>query len=335
VLPVRRFVFISLCLVVFSAVGITPPDSSEFTGRRNCEHLCDNVVGLINPKTNFNENYVLDKTLYRLRLDTLTQIKFWRNIMKLNEDSAILNFANSRRVLQTISLKEWNEKNDSLKKWYRDSIRFVNCLDTTHRILLTVGKKFFYDFEKTSVNIEKGIHCFVENQVDPWFAQAILLIESPNKLQKSNAGAYGPFQLMKDVARLYGLKVNKTEDERADFEKSAFAASSLIKNICIPKAYKILDSLGIRNFSETELWFKLLVMHVYHAGAYNVQSALFTFRPSEGNMDLIFNLWKAQTSRFKSASQNYSQLVLAAMFEMNDKLAFFNENFFALKQQMN
>ena len=124
---------------------------------------------------------------------------------------------------------------------------------------------------------------------------------------------------MKDVARLYGLKVNRTIDERANFERSAYAASSLIKTICIPKAHKMLDSLGIRNFSENELWFKLLVMHIYHAGSYNVQCALFTFRPVEGNMNLIYNLWKAQTARFKSASQNYSQLVLAAMFEMNER----------------
>jgi hypothetical protein len=124
---------------------------------------------------------------------------------------------------------------------------------------------------------------------------------------------------MKDVARLYGLKVNKEIDERADFERSAYAASSLIKSICIPKAYKMLDSLGIREVNENDLWFKLLVMHIYHAGSYNVQSALFTFRPSQGSMDLIYNLWKAQTARFKSASQNYSQLVLAAMFEMNER----------------
>jgi hypothetical protein len=230
-----------------------------------------------------------------------------------------VNLANSRNVIQKICIRDWNVKNDSLKKWYRDSVRLSLGLDSTNRILITNGKKFFYDFDKTSQNFQKGIHCFVENGVDPWFAQAILLIESPNKLQKSNAGAYGSFQLMKDVARLYGLKVNKEIDERADFERSAYAASSLIKSICIPKAYKMLDSLGIREVNENDLWFKLLVMHIYHAGSYNVQSALFTFRPSQGSMDLIYNLWKAQTARFKSASQNYSQLVLAAMFEMNER----------------
>lgn len=325
----KFLLYISVFFSAFSNAAIISPDTLEAKAKpTSCERLCDHVVGVINPQTNCNENYVFDKSLYALKLDTLAQVRFWRNIMKLHEDSAIVNFANSRNIIQKISMRDWNSKSDSLKKLYRDSVRFANSLDTTHRVLITAGKKFFYDFDKTSLNFQKGIHCFVENNVDPWFAQAILLIESPNKLQKSNAGAYGSFQLMKDVARLYGLKVNRTIDERADFERSAYAASSLIKTICIPKAHKMLDSLGIRNFSESELWFKLLVMHIYHAGSYNVQNALFTFRPVEGNMNLIYNLWKAQTLRFKSASQNYSQLVLAAMFEMNERLNILNKSEF-------
>jgi len=281
--------------------------------------LCQNVVGIINPKTKYNENYVLDRSIYQLKLDTVAQVKFWRSVMNLHQDSAIVNFAGSRKVIQKINMKEWNLRPDSLKKFYRDSVRSVYNMDSTNRVLITTGKKFFYDFDKTSQNFQNGINCFVENGVDPWFAQAILLIESPNKLQKSNAGAYGPFQLMKEVARLFGLKVNKQMDERADFERSAFASSSLIKTICIPKVHKMLDSLRIKGYSEQDLWFKLLVMHAYHAGSYNVQSALFTFKPQQGNMDLIYNLWQAQTARFKNASQNYSQLVLAAMLEMNER----------------
>ena len=125
---------------------------------------------------------------------------------------------------------------------------------------------------------------------------------------------------MKDVARMFGLKVNRKIDERANFERSAFAASSLLKKVCIPKAHSILDSLGIKQQPENELWFRLLVMHIYHAGAGNVRNALFTFQPTEGNMNLIYNLWMAETRHFKSASQNYSQLVLAAMLEMNERL---------------
>lgn len=322
-----RYKYIALILLYSCThVAVTPPDtlieptverSNSFVNQPR--QLCKNVVGVFNPQTHCNENYVFDPALYYFKIDTLAQIKFWRTIMKLHEDSAIVNFANSRQVIQIISSKDWNLKNDSLKKTYKDSIRLSKQMDSTSRILITTGKKFFYDFDKTSQNFQKGIHCFIENNVDPWFAQAILLIESPNKLQKSNAGAYGSFQLMKDVARLYGLKVNRRIDERADFERSAFAASSLIKTICIPKARTLLDCFGISHYSENELWFKLLVMHIYHAGFYNVQNALFSFMPTEGGMNLIYRLWRVQTSRFKSASQNYSQLILAAMLEMNER----------------
>ena len=182
-----RFIcLILIFLSVISDAAITSPDTLEAKAKTSssCEGLCDNVVGIVNPQTNCNENYVFDKSLYYLKLDTLAQVRFWRNIMKLHEDSAIVNFASSRNIIQKISIKDWNSKTDSVKKWYRDSVRFANSLDTTHRVLITNGKKYFYDFDKTSLNFQKGIHCFVENNVDPWFAQAILLIESPNKLQR-------------------------------------------------------------------------------------------------------------------------------------------------------
>lgn len=277
------------------------------------------VISLLNPQTNCNENYIFDKSIYHLKVDTLPQVKFWRNIMNMHEDTALICIANSRCVVEKLCVKDWNLKTDSAKKFYKDSVRLARNLDTTSKILLTSGKRYFYNFDKTSQNFDKGIRCFIDNDVDPWYSQAILLIESPNKLQKSNVGAYGPFQLMKDVARMYGLKVNKNMDERADFERSAYAASSLIKRICIPRARKMLDSLHINGYNEDDLWFRLLVMHIYHAGAYNVEKALYSFSPAEGNMDLIFTLWRTQAGRFKSASQNYSQLVLAAMLEMNER----------------
>ncbi len=294
-------------------------DFSDTSKTKKNDGLCHNVIGLVNPQTKYNENYIFDMSLYDFKVDTLPQIKFWRQVMNLHQDTSLLCLASNRNIIQKIANKNWNMKSDSIKKHFRDSIRLSKNLDSTHRILLTEGKKFFYDFDKTYQNFHNGINCFVENGVDPWYAQAILLIESPNKLQKSNVGAYGSFQLMKEVARLFGLKVNKQIDERADFSRSAFAASSLIKKICIPKVRKALDSLGIKNYSETELWFKLLVMHTYHAGAYNVEKALFSFMPKEGNMNLIYNLWQARTAHFKTASQNYSQLILAAMLEMNER----------------
>ena len=60
----------------------------------------------------------------------------------------------------------------------------------------------------------------------------------------------------------------------------------------------MLDSLKISNYNEHELWFRLLVMHVYHAGAYNVQKAVYACNPCEGNMELVYSLWRTQTKRF-------------------------------------
>lgn len=282
--------------------------------------LCSDVIGVCHPENKQNNNYIFDRQIYDLQCDTLPQVKFWRSIMNLDADSSIVNVATHRIPVEKVHTKKWSSLPDMHKATYKDSIRCGLGLDSNHRILITTGKKFFYDFQKAFNQFEKGINCFIDNGVDPWYAQSILLIESPNKLQKSNAGAYGPFQLMKDVARMYGLKVNRHQDERADFERSAYAASSLIKYICIPKTRQILDTLGIKNYNERDLWFRLLVMHTYHAGSGNVKAALKTFMPTTGDMNLIYNLWKAETRHFKSASQNYSQLVLAAHLEMNSRM---------------
>lgn len=281
--------------------------------------LCDNVIGICEPAGKFSSNYVFDRQMYEFRCDTLPQVKFWRQIMGLHKDSVLVNLGHNRTVINRIHAKDWSAMPDTLKQRYRDSVRVAYKLDSTYRVLVTPGKQFFYDFNKAFANFDKGINAFVANGVDPWYAQAILLIESPNKLQKSNAGAYGPFQLMKDVARLFGLKVNRHMDERADFDRAAYAASSLIKKVCIPKTKEILDSLHVP-YNESELWFKLLVMHSYHAGAGNVKKALYTIMPERGDMALIYKLWHTETKHFRSASQNYSQLVLAAMLEMNERV---------------
>src|SRR5688572_4317727 len=58
--------------------------------------LCKNVIGMMNPATMCSENYILDRSLYLLKVDTLPQVKFWRDIMKLHQDSAIISFAHNR-----------------------------------------------------------------------------------------------------------------------------------------------------------------------------------------------------------------------------------------------
>jgi hypothetical protein len=169
--------------------------------------------------------------------------------------------------------------------------------------------------------INDAIRIFEENNTDPFYAQAILLIESPGQLLKSNVGAYGPFQLMKGVARAQGLTVNKYVDERKDFSKSAYAAAKLIREVCIPYTNAMLNAKGIC-YNETDLWYRLLVLHVYHAGAGNVSAALdkMTYCEQDGDIGLIKELWNTRAAAFGAVSQKYSQVALACLIELDDRI---------------
>lgn len=256
--------------------------------------------------------FINDAQLYSEGWQELPQAKFWQQIMNLRPDSAIVSIAANRKVLDKISVKEWNKLNDVQHNLYRDSIRKINNIADSINVLITAGKKDFYEFKKVMPTISRSIEVFKKNGVDPWYAQAILLIESPGKMNtKSGVGANGPFQLMKSVARNQGLIVNKTIDERTDIEKSAYGASRLLSRICIPYTRAMLDSAHV-SYNETDLWFRLLVLHSYHAGAGNVAGVIRKINPCEGGMQLIQTVWQTTYGGFKNASQNYSQLALAA-----------------------
>ena len=92
--------------------------------------------------------------------------------------------------------------------------------------------------------------------------------------------------------------MNKTRDDRTSLEKSAVAAAKLIDNICIPYARKILDEKCIA-YNEKDLWFRLFVMHIYHAGAGNVSAVVNAISPIEGGMDLIRSMWMTEARGFQ------------------------------------
>src|SRR5690606_7959049 len=126
---------------------------------------------------------------------------------------------------------------------------------------------------------------------------AILMIESPGKLAYSNAGALGPFQLMKTVARNHGLTVNSYVDERKDFDKSAYGSAHLLRTACIPEAKRILGKFGIAisKKDEYKLWFRLTVLHLYHAGAGNVDKLLVNVvKPKVGDQGFINKIWHSE-----------------------------------------
>ncbi len=263
--------------------------------------------------------FVQNTQLYRDSWNELAQPYFWKTIIGMSPDSCVINIGETRQIIEIMTVKEWEAKNDTEKSKYRDSIRAAYSLSEDYSIYMTIGKSDFYHYDDILPAISRGVQRFNEQGVDPWYAQSILMIESPGKLAKSNAGAYGSFQLMAEVARKFGLKVNRYVDERKDFDKSAVAASQLIKTICIPEAKKILDARNIE-YNETDLWFRLFVMHIYHAGAYNVAAVVNKINPSNGGMELIQEMWVTKAGRFGNASQNYSQITLAVMMILDNML---------------
>jgi tetratricopeptide (TPR) repeat protein len=262
--------------------------------------------------------FINDSILYSEGWHTLPQPKFWQKIMQLTPDSALVSSAGDRKVLDKVYMKDWMKFSETQKSVYKDSIRRQNCMSDSTILFITAGKKDFYEFKKAMPYVNRSIDVFKQNNVDPWYAQAILLIESPGKTStKSNVGANGPFQLMKAVAIKQGLKVNASIDERTDIERAAYAASRLLSKICIPYTRTMLDSAHV-SFNETDLWFRLLVLHSYHAGAGNVAGVIRKINPNEGGMQLIQKVWQTTYGGFKNASQNYSQLALAAFMNFDE-----------------
>ena len=72
----------------------------------------------------------------------------------------------------------------------------------------------------------------------------------------SYAGAVGPWQLMPDEAKRFGLKVNSHYDERTNYTKSTIAASKLLKEL----------------YNQFGDW--LLVIAAYNAGVGGVKNAI-------------------------------------------------------------
>lgn len=264
--------------------------------------------------------YISSNSLYLERWDTLSQPLFWRQVMNLSPELSFVNIASTRRILEIVMTDDYDALSSTQRSSFKDSIRQLHGIKTGTTLYVTSGKNEFYKFHSVLPDIDRAINHFLEVGTDPWYAQAILLIESPGRLQYSSKGAYGAFQLMRSVARANGLVVNKYTDERKDFDKSAKAAARLIKNTCIPHAKEMLSAKGIY-YNETDLWFRLFVMHVYHAGAYNIKLVLETINPTHGDMHLIRTMWQTRTSRFRNSSQNYTQLVLASMMELEDIMA--------------
>ena len=75
--------------------------------------------------------------------------------------------------------------------------------------------------------------------------------------------------------------------------------------------------LGL-TYKEDDIWFRLFVLHVYHAGAGNVSAVIDKIAPESGSMDIITEMWQNTAASFGNNSQNYSQLALASQLILHD-----------------
>ena len=84
----------------------------------------------------------------------------------------------------------------------------------------------------------------------------------------------------------------------------------------LARNFELVDTISLNRhqieYDENDIWFRLLVLHVYHAGAYNVGAVVDKIKPKEGTQELIKNLWQNKAAGFGNCSQNYSQIALAA-----------------------
>lgn len=265
-------------------------------------------------------NLVHVSTLYSDGWDTLPQPLFWNKIINLEPDTALATIAKNRQIIEGIYSANYDSLTRSEKTAYKDSLRNLQKLDEDEKVYVTFGRRNLYELEQVIPQIDSAIKIFIENGTDPFYAQAVIAIESPNRLEYSWAGAYGPFQLMKGIGLKYGLLINDTIDERADLEKSAKVTAKYFQDFCIPMVKALLKSKKIA-FKESDLWFKLLVLHTYHAGYGNVRGVINKINPKEGGRHIIQDMWQTEYSSFKNASQNYSQVALAALIQL-DSLIF-------------
>lgn len=249
-------------------------------------------------------------------------VAFWLRDIELSSDSFLVVDKQSRVIIDVLHksqvLKIETGKNlKELAKIYH----YLNKLDSHTQVKFVRGRKEFFNYEKIEPHIIPAEEIFKRVGVDSSLARFILLIESPsNPSATSISGARGHFQLMPSVARKYGLVINKHRDDRLNFEKSAVAAAKLMKNYCIPQAEKIAESVGLNvdSSSKSHLWFRLLVLHVYNAGAGTVSKAVRIYANEQfTGEELIMKLWKTHVGAFGNSSQNYSQVALASYLAFN------------------
>ncbi len=246
---------------------------------------------------------------------------FWRRVLDLGRDSSIAVDIETRQTYGVLSARlidsmERMGRLDSFAKAFRMNLGF----DSLAPIRFVRGKSQFFQYQKVGPLLHMAFEEFTKLDVNPRIAELLLLIESPNNPNGvSSSGAVGHFQLMPFVAKKYGLIVTSSRDERLDFSRSAYAAARLVKEYAMPAADEICASIGLEP-QHKELWYHLLVLHIYNAGGGSVSQAAAVIGHVDDPYEFIQTLWKTKAGRFGNQSQNYSQVALASYCKYRDFL---------------
>ncbi|MFN0201399.1 MAG: transglycosylase SLT domain-containing protein [Bacteroidia bacterium] len=314
ILKTKKFHWLLAAAIPFLSSG-TPMDIIQAVKSKLSPQYTNRVVTFSTKNSGSCFKIVRNEEIFTQGWDTLQQPMFWSEIMTLSPKYCVVNQTTEREILGVIPSRKYDSVSVERKSIFKDSVKAHHGFVSASQVTVTGGKSNYYLLRETMPYLGTAIDIFIAEGTDPWYAQTIMLIESPGASRVSPAGAAGHFQLMKEVAISVGLTVNKYTDERHDLVKSAQGAARFMQRVCIPQAKAMLDARGI-SYQPSDLWFRLLVMHIYHAGAGNVRPALNSFAPSAGGRWMIERLWRTSHGGFQVACQNYSQVAIAALMQL-------------------
>ena len=108
----KTYIFL-LGIISFLAFGFNQPNFNEI-------ELVE-VVGLNNDTTNYQ--FVQNQQLYAQGWDTLAQPHFWRELMTMEDDSALINVGSTRQIIKKVAVADWNMQTETQKDAVRDSVK--------------------------------------------------------------------------------------------------------------------------------------------------------------------------------------------------------------------
>jgi hypothetical protein len=103
----------------------------------------DRVIEVSGLHDSLNYQFVQNKQIYSHGWDQLVQPNFWRTLMTMEADSALINIGSTRQIIRKVAVEDWNKMSDVSKDAIRDSIKKHYGLPEEEHIYMTSGKKSF------------------------------------------------------------------------------------------------------------------------------------------------------------------------------------------------